>query len=90
MMDIYICRQKADELRQKATVAVSEVESGVKSAFGSITDGALYRTMLVSFGMLIGTAFSKFLKKHKALIACITLASAVLFLYRILSDLDDD
>ena len=90
MMDLYLCSQRAEELKQKTGVAASGVWEGIKSTVSAISDGALYRTMLVSFGVLIGTMFSDFLKKHKALIACITLASAALMLYRIFSELDED
>lgn len=88
MMDIYFLNQKADALKQKTNAAASGIWTGVKSVLDAITDGAIYRTMLISFGVLIGTMFSDFLKKHRAFVACITLASAVLMLYRILSELE--
>lgn len=90
MMDMYQCCRKVDEFKQKTGAAAMGALEEIKDTLSAISDGTLYRTMLVSFGVLIGTAFHKFFRKHKALVACVALASAALVLYRILSGLDED
>ena len=55
-----------------------------------ISEALLVKTCLVSLGILIGATFSDFFKKHRWLVALLGLTTLTLFVYRVISELDDE
>lgn len=55
-----------------------------------ISEAMLVKTFLVSIGILIGATFSDFFKKHRWLIALLGLTTLAVFLFRVISELDEE
>lgn len=76
----------------KTNAYVAAVYAAVVAWLSSlvISEALLVKTCLVSFGILIGATFSDFFKKHRWLVALVALASLALFVYKVISDLEED
>ena len=55
-----------------------------------ISEAMLVKTFLISIGILIGATFSDFFKKHRWLIALLGLTTLAVFLFRVISELDEE
>lgn len=55
-----------------------------------ISEALLLKTFFISLGILIGSAFSDFFKKHRVLVFFVMIGSLVLFLYKAISEIDED
>lgn len=55
-----------------------------------ISEATLVKTFLVSVGIVIGATFSDFIKKHRRFFLLVAVAALAAFLYKTLTELDDD
>ncbi len=67
--------------------AAQEHLSSLLSKF-VLSEVFVLKMMLISFGVLIGTAFSDFFKKHRVFVVCAFLASVALFVYKTIQLVD--
>lgn len=89
-----LCK-KADEYRAAAAAQVQPVCDIAKAACGklldrisdyltnSVSETCIFKVMLISFGLLIGSACSNFFKKHRNILFVACIASVVLFFYKV-------
>ena len=55
-----------------------------------ISEAMLVKTSLIAAGVIIGATFSDFFKKHRILVGFVMLASFALFVYKVISELDEE
>lgn len=80
----------AEDLRKYAQLGYSAAQEHLSSLLSKfvLSEVFVLKMMLISFGVLIGTAFSDFFKKHRGLVFCAFLASVALFVYKALQLVD--
>ncbi|MDO4174488.1 MAG: hypothetical protein Q4D42_06960 [Eubacteriales bacterium] len=86
---------KLDDARAYAAVGYDAAHSRISSLLNSfvLSEVFVLKMMLISFGILIGTMFCDFFKKHRGIIFVAFIASVALFIYKafqLVDELEDD
>ncbi|MCD8357293.1 MAG: hypothetical protein LUE11_12100 [Clostridia bacterium] len=89
-----IAASKFGDAREYAAAGYSIAQSHIAALLGRfvLSEVFVLKMMLISLGVLIGTMFSDFFKKHRAIVIVAFLASVALFVYKtfqLISDLED-
>ncbi len=65
--------------------------AAVATWFGGLvlSEAAIIKAFFLSLGVLMGAAFSDFFKKHKGLVLFVLIGSAILFCYKVLTEMEE-
>lgn len=79
-----IAASKFDDAREYAAVGYGIAQNHISSLLSRfvLSEVFVLKMMLISLGVLIGTMFSDFFKKHRAIVVVAFLASVALFVYK--------
>lgn len=102
MKDCPFCSQICtctNQVRQYLTMATEKTGTWLMAVYAAaaawlsglvISEAMLVKTCLVSLGIFIGATFSDFFKKHRWLVALLGLTALAVFVFRVVSDLDEE
>ena len=80
----------AEDLRKYAQLGYNTAHDQLSSLLSKfvLSEVFVLKLMLISFGVLIGTAFSDFFKKHRGFVIFAFVASVALFVYKTIQLVD--
>ena len=82
---------KLDDVQLAARAGYDFAQERISSLLANfvLSEVCVLKMLLISFGILIGTLFSDFFKKHRKLVVVAFLVSVALFIYKAFQLVDD-